>query len=271
MPTNITGLNGVDKIQSGVTLASSTITNPTITSPTITGQTTIDGAIYTETVNTPNFWSSSGWTLTTTQYETPAMYGYGYLDLYNYGIAYTTVYYDIGTYYIELKSNERFNFKIGEVQYSYSSGGTYLITHNQTVSGNVEFRFDATSTANPALISMSIKKESNKSLQTGLSFLSNNDLGVAQKYYSYTTSTRTNNTIYTNSTPKPILVMITPKYLADSTLRSYSITIDVVSLSWQMQSNITGTFGTPISFIVPSGSKYSVYFYGGYTSWIELR
>lgn len=96
-------------------------------------------------------------------------------------------------------------------------------------------------------------------------------LGVDQTWQNVTSS-RANNTTYTNTTGRPIQVMVVAVYVADSNLRAYSITINGAQHAYyQMRSNITGNFGIPSSFIVPVSGTYSVSFYGGFSTWSELR
>lgn len=96
-------------------------------------------------------------------------------------------------------------------------------------------------------------------------------LGHEQTWQAVTAS-RSNGVTYTNSTGRPIQVLVVAKYLADSNSRAYTVTINgVQQVAYNMQSNITGTFGMPTSFIVPNGQTYSVNFYYGIWSWSELR
>jgi len=150
-----------------------------------------------------------------------------------------------------------------EIELFSSGGGTFTVTPASSATDRTFTLPDETGT----IVTTGSSNVVTSDMQTGDAI----PLGVDQTWQDVTSS-RANNTTYTNTTGRPIQVMVVAYYGADSNLRNYSITINGTQhASYQMRSNITGNFGIPSSFIVPVNGTYSVSFYAGFTSWSELR
>lgn len=100
---------------------------------------------------------------------------------------------------------------------------------------------------------------------TGTANALNAGIGVNQTYQSLTGS-RAGGTTYTNSTGKPILVIVTPTGQA-ADIGAY---VDGV---WLCRSSNNNNFqNIPVSFIVPNGSSYYITVSAGSIGiWVELR
>ena len=98
-------------------------------------------------------------------------------------------------------------------------------------------------------------------------------IGVGQTYQSLTSS-RAVDTSYTNSTSKPILVIVALKAQTGGDIIA-SVTVDGVTFGHQYIHNGSSVDLNNVTFIVPVGSTYSVssggYGSGALYSWAELR
>ena len=94
-------------------------------------------------------------------------------------------------------------------------------------------------------------------------------IGVGQTWQ---TPSRAAGTTYTNSTGKPILIVVSGLANALNTWFTY-IYVDGVQLSFAYGGGGSGAayFYFPASVIVPNGSTYSVTAAGGIALWTELR
>jgi hypothetical protein len=92
--------------------------------------------------------------------------------------------------------------------------------------------------------------------------------------YTDVTASRSLSTIYTNSTNKPIMVIINLRFADGDLAASYMLTIDGVSICTILIDYPRWVQSSPISFIVPPGSTYSITNAGNGVaplSWAELR
>ena len=92
---------------------------------------------------------------------------------------------------------------------------------------------------------------------------------AAQSWQAFTTATRVVNATYTNSTGKPIMVVVTRPDTGGSPAAGFQV--NGVTLAYATYDS-GGNFGSSIlSFIVPTGATYKVVGYASYTYWSELR
>ena len=94
---------------------------------------------------------------------------------------------------------------------------------------------------------------------------SNQSFGVGQTWGSYTTL-RASDTIYTNTTGRPITVNIILNDRNDSS--TMFVEVGGINIGYLSSSNQYGQAKT-LSFIVPNGSIYKVI--GTFDGWVELR
>ena len=93
-------------------------------------------------------------------------------------------------------------------------------------------------------------------------------IGVGQTWQ---TPSRSAGTTYTNSTGKPILIVVSGLANASNTWYTY-IYVDGVQLSFAYGGGgASAYYWFPVSVIVPNGSTYSVTAVGGINLWTELR
>ena len=98
-------------------------------------------------------------------------------------------------------------------------------------------------------------------------------LGGSGQTYQDVTASRAGGTTYTNSTGKPILVIITVNQAASFVL-NYSITVSSVVLATVnvLTPSQSTTAVIPTTFIVPNGSTYLLTITTGtLNKWVELR
>ena len=96
-------------------------------------------------------------------------------------------------------------------------------------------------------------------------------IGVGQSW-SNLTSSRAFNTTYTNSTGKPIMVMVTPIQIQNVTCEGLAIVNGVTIGGWSFYDNAAGPARFPTSFIVPNGHTYRLTVTGSTLwYWGELR
>jgi hypothetical protein len=89
--------------------------------------------------------------------------------------------------------------------------------------------------------------------------------------YSNVTSSRSAGTTYTNSTGKPILVIIRGS-TGNNNLGTISATVGAVSISIFAADGSAGAYAAVGSFVVPNGATYSVTFVNcSLSTWYELR
>ena len=96
-------------------------------------------------------------------------------------------------------------------------------------------------------------------------FATNQDLGVGQTWQNVTPS-RVNNQTYTNTTGKPIMILVVGGINSSAASIMKINGADVGKLSIGSSSG-NGTF----TAIIPSGNTYSINFVSGLTTWFELR
>lgn len=101
-------------------------------------------------------------------------------------------------------------------------------------------------------------------------FATNQDLGVGQTWQDFT-ATNTSGTPYTNSTGKPIQVNVTAQ--GNSTgVKTITAVVDGITVDTGWTAVTATVLRGQVSFIVPSGSTYSVTFASATISnWAELR
>lgn len=152
----------------------------------------------------------------------------------------------------------------GITDLTVADGGTGVSSLSGVVYGNGSSAFTA-ATGSQIASAIGTSFVANATFATTATTATNstNGLGVGQTWQSFTSS-RTSGTTYTNSTAKPISVSIScgaPYQFANVTVQVDGISIASYNIS-------AGSSG--YSFIVPSGSTYSVTS-PQIVSWVELR
>ena len=109
-----------------------------------------------------------------------------------------------------------------------------------------------------------------------LSTNSTNAIGYNQTWTDVKTSPgRVSGTTYTNSTGKPIQVLVTAQVSGNNTSGSALAVVSGVTIAQMVANNNNSSYTTavPLSFIVPNGATYSVTVTGAttITNWTELR
>ena len=94
-------------------------------------------------------------------------------------------------------------------------------------------------------------------------------IGTGQTWQAFTVGiNRLNNTNYTNSTTKPIMVNILVNDPGAAQSNAY---VDGIFVAFNYGNSTGGYSGSTLSFIVPIGSTYKVVATSGLSQWAELR
>jgi hypothetical protein len=139
--------------------------------------------------------------------------------------------------------------------------GTYTVSASQTVSSTT---ISAMAT-NTVFTATGVGSGTGTATVNTWASASDSAVGVGQTWQNVTAS-RVVGTTYTNSTGKPILIL----FMAASATANctYRLIVDGVELV----ANIFPTFNQTISYIVPTGSTYSITMTNGIIGkWMELR
>jgi hypothetical protein len=96
-------------------------------------------------------------------------------------------------------------------------------------------------------------------------------VGTGSQTWQDVTANRSAGTTYTNSTGKPILIIVSAQVNSKNTFYTY-IFVDGVRVSYAFGGGGADSYyALPYSVIVPNGSTYSVTNAGGISIWTELR
>ena len=151
----------------------------------------------------------------------------------------------------------------GNIIKTAKAGGAFTLKVNDastTVKGAVRFA-TATEVANKSNVSAAVTP-----LNAAL-IAQSTDLGVGQTWQNLTGS-RSSGTIYTNNTPRPILIKVSSNYTSSSnTLHLYVNEVEVQ----QIRQDADGGVNAWADLIAPSGSSYRINSSNGFSNWSELR
>lgn len=184
------------------------------------------------------------------------IYGYGFLQVYRSGGVISQVYYP----HLTGGSNEVFFAVRQSWDSGQSWGGWYYSGKNAATATKLQ-------TPRNIAISGAVSGSANfdGSGNITINTTSNNAIGVGQSW-SDVTSSRSSNTTYTNTTGKPIQIMVlTPSW---NNAGSFDLLVDgitVMSIGNQDGYNQS----KPTSVLIPNGSTYRVN--GSFQKWSELR
>ncbi|HAV3438990.1 TPA: hypothetical protein JIE25_001199 [Acinetobacter baumannii] len=184
------------------------------------------------------------------------IYGYGFLQVYRSGGVISQVYYP----HFTGGSNEVFFAVRQSWDSGQSWGGWYYSGKNADSASKLK-------TARNIAITGAVSGSANfdGSGNITINTTSNNAIGVGQSW-SDVTSSRSSNTTYTNTTGKPIQIMVlTPSW---NNAGSFDLLVDgitVMSIGNQDGYNQS----KPTSVLIPNGSTYRVN--GSFQKWSELR
>ncbi len=184
------------------------------------------------------------------------IYGYGFLQVYRSGGVISQVYYP----HFTGGSNEVFFAVRQSWDSGQSWGGWYYSGKNAATATKLQ-------TPRNIAISGAVSGSANfdGSGNITINTTSNNAIGVGQSW-SDVTSSRSSNTTYTNTTGKPIQIMVlTPSW---NNAGSFDLLVDgitVMSIGNQDGYNQS----KPTSVLIPNGSTYRVN--GNFQKWSELR
>ncbi|MEQ1101717.1 phage tail protein [Acinetobacter nosocomialis] len=184
------------------------------------------------------------------------IYGYGFLQVYRSGGVISQVYYP----HLTGGSNEVFFAVRQSWDSGQSWGGWYYSGKNADSASKLK-------TARNIAITGAVSGSANfdGSGNITINTTSNNAIGVGQSW-SDVTSSRSSNTTYTNTTGKPIQIMVlTPSW---NNAGSFDLLVDgitVMSIGNQDGYNQS----KPTSVLIPNGSTYRVN--GSFQKWSELR
>lgn len=138
---------------------------------------------------------------------------------------------------------------------------------SMTISGDTGITFPnaSTQTVSATTLGYQTAAEVTASATTVVNNLS---LGVGQTWQ---TPSRSAGVTYTNTTGKPILIIISGQVNASNTQYTY-IFVNSVQVAYAFGGGgAAAYYALPYSVIVPPGSTYSVTNAGGISVWVELR
>jgi len=152
--------------------------------------------------------------------------------------------------------------------------GTYTVNNSQTVASSTPF-----TALNPLFTATDVGTGSGTAVTTTWTSAANNSIGVGQTWTDVrVTPGRASGTTYTNSTGKPIQVLIVYAMSGDRGGQNGNATVLINGISINPNFVITDGGGwsarQTISFIIPNGNTYSFTnnnIYTSIASWLELR
>jgi hypothetical protein len=146
--------------------------------------------------------------------------------------------------------------------------GTSSITANSVILGN------GSSALSGNLVAPSTSGNVLTSNGTTWTSAAPGGIGVGQTWQNVIGS-RAANTTYTNSTGKPIQVIVTPQVSGNNTAGNATAVVSSVTIAQMIANNNNASYttATPLSFIVPNGETYRVNTSGATSIiyWAELR
>ncbi len=94
-------------------------------------------------------------------------------------------------------------------------------------------------------------------------------IGVGQTWQDVTSS-RSNNTVYTNNTGRPIMVNVSVYAVGNANVIVW-LYVDGLLVARDASNEASGSLGACVSAIVPNGSTYNITNQSGTLTWVELR